>query len=538
MAATAAPQLDYLRRIFKDPSAYIEALLWIRNKRGEVVRFRMNDVQRRLMKTRADLVARGKRLRLLILKSRRMGLTTLEQALNFQLVATRPNKQTLTLAHNSESTEKIFRISNMFFDRLDPMFRPQRMTKHNKRDLNFPMFNSLAYIGTAGSYGIGRGDTLQRVHWSEVAWTKAGSIDEQRNILAGLNEACSEGEVVLETTPNGVGDLFHSLWVDASTNPDAEWVPVFIPWWEDRTYRLPLDTDQERETIRSMSDEEKDLVAMHALDAGQLAWRRSKIKEIGKASFMQEYPEDPTTCFLTSGTRFFDPMIIDAISKRAPEPIEKRDGDHIRIFKKADAKRRYTAGCDVAEGVPGGDFSVCGILDAESMEQVAVLRGHWKPEDFAHRSAKICMEYAKAKMAVERNNHGHSMLNTLANVIHYPNLYFHRDYDQKSGKETPVLGHPTDSKTRPIMLDDLRAAIEDGHMRVYDKIFCAECNTFQADRNGKYQAREGCFDDSVLAWAIALQARKRLGDKASIPKGTPTIVTPQRVFPSPARRFF
>ena len=31
----------------------------------------------------------------------------------------------------------------------------------------------------------------------------------------------------------------------------------------------------------------------------------------------------------------------------------------------------------------------------------------------------------------ERNNHGHSVLNTLINQVAYDNLYYHVDYDSK-----------------------------------------------------------------------------------------------------------
>lgn len=524
--------LAQLRTVIEDPRVYIDALLWIIDKRGQAIPFRLNPVQRKLLALKREALARGRRPRFLVLKARRQGITTFEQAMNFWTVATKPNRKVLTLAHNAESTEKVFRIPNFFFDRLDPHFRPARLTSHNKRDLNFPVLNSLYYVGTAGSRGLGRGDTLNRVHWSEVAWSKGG-IEEQRNLLAGLTEACSHGEVVLETTANGVGDLFHALWSEASQG-QGEWTAIFFPWWEDPTYRTRLSKDGEREVLASLTDEEKDLVERFGLDAEQLAWRRAKTAEI-KGSFKQEYPEDPSTCFLVSGSRFFDATIVDQLMKRVKPPIEERDGGQVRIFERAAAGRRYVAGCDVSEGVPDGDFSVCKILDAESMREVAVMRGRWRPEEFARRAAALCLEYNTALLAVERNNHGHSALNTLMNVLRYPNLYRHLDYDARTGQSLPSIGWPTDLKTRPIMLDELRAAIEAGQLEVRDRVLLEECLTFQANKTGKYEAREGCHDDDIIATAIAIQARKRLGGTAVASATFDPSKLPQRVFTFPSQ---
>lgn len=533
----AAPALNEARekviRFYRDPVDYIEKLLVIRNKRGKVIPFILNDVQRRVQEKKREAIAKGRPARFLVLKSRRMGITTLEQALNFWTVAMHPNRQVLTLAHRSESTEKIFRISNFFYEKITPQWRPQRLTKQNKRDINLPLMNSLFYIDTAGSRGIARGDTLQRVHWSEVAWTKGG-VQDQANILDGLTEACSEGEIVLETTANGVGDLFHSLWLEA-TMGESEWTPIFVPWWEDRSYRVPLSDEERREIAASYTDEEKALVKVHNLIPEQIAWRRKKKK--GVRLFAQEYPEDATTCFLVSGTRFFDALIIEAIIKRTPGPTEGKDSE-IRVWKKPVPGRKYVIGADCSEGVAGGDYSFAGVVDAETMEQVAAIRGLWKPADFAARIDRLARQYNMARVVVERNNHGHSVINTLSNVLHYPNMYKHREYDQKAGTYNFKLGFPTDAKTRPILLDDLRDAVEAGHMLVHDLIFCAECTTFHANENGKYEARKGCHDDTIFGWGMALQGRKRLGESAEISSRAAPTVPASNVFPRKSRRFF
>jgi hypothetical protein len=85
-------------------------------------------------------------------------------------------------------------------------------------------------------------------------------------------------------------------------------------------------------------------------------------------------------------------------------------------------------------------------------------------------------------------------------------LYIHTDYDKRIGS-SQKLGWQTNGKTRPILLDDLEEALSHEHMQVNDRTFLGECLTFADDGTGKYKAREGCYDDAVLAWGIAWQVR-------------------------------
>ena len=109
---------------------------------------------------------------------------------------------------------------------------------------------------------------------------------------------------------------------------------------------------------------------------------------------------------------------------------------------------------------------------------------------------------------MERNNHGHSTLNTLRNACHYPRLYWHTRYDAH-GRAQPILGWPTDAATKPILVDDLAAAIADHAILIRAPGLVDECRSFVTTDSGSQQAQEGAFDDRVIALGIAWQARKR-----------------------------
>jgi len=147
-------------------------------------------------------------------------------------------------------------------------------------------------------------------------------------------------------------------------------------------------------------------------------------------------------------------------------------------------------------------------------EQVAELHGGWRRTSSANLLDAVGRLYNLALLGVERNNHGHSTLNTLRNVCRYPRLYYHVDYDVV-GKAKPVLGWPTDLKTKPLLVDDLRAAIATRATQPRSSAFIDECMTFITTDTGSQEAQEGKHDDRVIAYGIAWQVRKRGRHKAS-----------------------
>ena len=154
------------------------------------------------------------------------------------------------------------------------------------------------------------------------------------------------------------------------------------------------------------------------------------------------------------------------------------------------------------------------VLERESGEQVAELHGRVPPERFAQLLHALAWHYRRAMLAVERNNHGHSVLNTLRNVLRYPLLYRHVRYDYRVGDQV-VLGWPTDQSTKPILVDDLAGALLGGHVILHSGALVDELMTFVSTDAGSQEAQPGKFDDRVMALGIAWQVRKRPQARAS-----------------------
>lgn len=506
-------------------SLFIKRNLWLSPEEGSIIRFRPNGIQKFYAAKKAELRKEGKPLRLLVLKYRRGGISTWEQAESFHRCCSNEGQHAVTLAHNAEATEDIFRISTLFYERMDPLRRPRRRAL-NKRELNFPDLTSKFYTGTAGTKGFARGSTLQRVHGSEVAqWP--GSIFAVKQLLAGITQAARKGDVVLETTAQGMGNWFQVEFYKAMKKA-SPWTPIFLAWYMDPLNRIPLDPG---EKVKPKNDEEAAVVEKHELDDEQLKWRQMMKAEMEEL-FPQEYPEHWITAFIVSGSLFFTQTVLRDLMPSCREPLTKDELkaagcptgilDDVQVWHLPKDGMKFFIGADCSEGIPGLDLSCGGVLDLEG-RQCAAIHGYFRPEDFGQKLALLGRWYNTAMLAVEANEHGHSVLNTLINTVHYGHIYYHKDYDQRTGR--PKVGWQTNPKTRPQMLDAIREATEGGFMEVNHPDYIAECFTFVKE-GGKWQARQGSHDDTIFAWAIAWKARERgsqpvgyrsLGDRPDMP---------------------
>jgi len=487
-----------------------------------VVSFDVSALQKRYLAQKRLAVAKGKKPWFLLLKYRRGGFTTIEQAMSYMVAVTRPRSSVATLAHTGGSTSRIFRIAMLYHER-DPK-APKRISD-SKSVLEFHN-GSQFFVGTAGGHGFARGDTLQRIHGSEVSkWMRSkrstASMEDVEDLAAGLLGAASNGEIVFETTPNG--REWFCIQYEESKLGLNEFTPIFLRWFDDPMNRLAPGQYDVTEIMDTLNGEEIALIAKHNLDMSQIAFRR-QAKKIYKRLFPQEMPEDDKTCFLASGVCFFDTDLILSMLEIMPEM--KSEGRWMHLpggyevrWKEPDMTREYVAGCDTSEGLPGCDLNGVGILDKVSGEQVASIHGLFNPRVLAGHAVRICTDYNKAMLGIERENHGHAVIQRVVELgyrkPHFrggPLFYFDKKQDVRKSR----AGWTTNGETRPIMLEDLAEAVENRWMKVHDQDFLGECLSFRLQSNGKFEADSGAHDDQVMKWAVAWQMRKYKRQKPRI----------------------
>lgn len=503
--------------------------LQIRTVDNRIIPFACRPIQIEYLERKRKTVEQGRPPRYLLLKYRRGGFTTIEQGLSYWMASRQRNITVMTLAQDGETTARIFRIPKLMHER-DPE-APAIKGVGNQYHLEFPNLNSLFYVGTAAGRGVGRGDTLSRVHWSEVAWSCLGFNQhiKQRDILTGLSEAASHGEMVLETTPNG-SEMFRELYSEAKLGKN-DWTPIFLPWHVDSiNCDVVSDDDEAAHLMATLDDDEKRLVDKHKISPGQVKWRRRKKREL-KRLFIQEYPEDDETCWLISGTPYFDPQIIMRLRDYCASPPLDPDtlhgvmptngrvipGGYEVEWSPPEPGKVYCLGADTSEGLPGCDPCGLGVLERDSGKQVYSIHGIFNPRVLAEHVFRVHKRYNEALVGIERENHGHAVIQkVIDHGLVRPHteggsLYYHGAMNSRTREDTRVAraGWTNNVVTRPVILEGLRDFVEADLAldRIFDRHFLSECMTFRLQADGSFGADPGCHDDTVMKWAIANQMR-------------------------------
>lgn len=492
------------KRLYEDFEYYAKHALKIRTKEGTVVPLVLNDAQKIFMRTVIRQLHSTGKVRVVVLKGRQQGLSTIIEGIIYWWTSQHKAVKSIVMTHLGESTKALFDMAKRYHENVPEILRPH--TKYSSRkELAFDLLDSSYMVATAGGEGVGRGETIQLAHLSEAAFYPPATA---RDNINGLMQAIPNAQgtfVFVESTANGIGNPFHNIWTSA-VEGKSDYEAVFIPWFVQKEYRAPVPKGFER------TPKEDELVKAHGLDDEQLMFRRHKIAINGEEMFQQEYPCHADEAFLTSGRPVFHTQQIHDLLTKAPdiktrmeligEKFEEAPRGDLLLYRLVDPGETYYIGADVAMGIKGGDWSVAQILDSKK-RQVGTYRSQVHPDYFATVLDKLGHFFNTAKIAVENNNHGILTATRLGKDFAYPNLYFETHVDKQTEDETVTYGFRTTVKTKPLIIDKLRASFREKDIEVYDKVTLRELITYVVTDEGKMEAEPGCFDDCVMSLAIA-----------------------------------
>lgn len=479
--------------------------LKIKTKAGGLAPLALNRAQQFLHREIERQAHDTQRVRVIGLKGRQQGFSTYTEGRLYWQTTQRTGHTAFILTHHQDATDNIFLMAQRFHEHCPTWWRPETASS-NAKELVFAGRDAGYKVGTAGSKAVGRSSTLQYFHGSEVAhWPNADTH------FAGVMQAIPDEagtEIILESTANGVGGKFYDLW-QAARRGENEYRPIFVPWFWQAEYRKPVPPG-----FKSTPTEAA-LMKLHDLDAGQVMFRRAKIAELGgELLFMQEYPCTAEEAFIASGRPVFDALKLKAAAREAFKPrwrmalrekkFQEAEAGELRVWFKPEPGARYCLGADVAEGLEHGDFSCASVLKKPDGEQVAQWHGHVAADRFAHILKALGTWYNRALLGVERNNHGLTVVTLLRDLGYHP-LYVQRDLADRGSKydEMEAVGWLTTSKSKYKIIDQLIGDLMDGTLGIFCAETLAEMATYRVNAQGGYEAQAGCFDDRVMARAIA-----------------------------------
>ena len=502
--------------------AYIERCLWIKNKAGQLQRLKLNPPQEKLYRIVREQAHAKKPVRIIILKARQEGFSTLTEALLFHATATQFNREALIVAHREDATANLFRMSKRYYELLDEPLKPmlkasnaqelvfENPSKNPKERKERPGLRSRIRCVTAGGRGIGRSDTLQFVHISEYAFWPEGAGGKSETLLGILQAVPAESGtmVIIESTANGFDD-FKNMW-DRAVTGESDFIPMFFAWFENPEYRRAVPPDT------AWTTEELELKERYSLEDEQLAWRRWCIAnncggDVRK--FHQEYPSNPEEAFLHSGEGVFDNEAVQRQMERCGEPsmrghfvdgsFTESSAGEIAVYAKPIEGRPYVLGGDTAG--EGSDWFTGIVIDNVSGEIAAVLHRQYSEPEYTRQMFDLGRWYNDALMGVEVNYSTYP--NAKLQEMGYPRLYVREREDTYTKQLRESYGFRTDRNTRPRIIANLVETFEAHPEWFTDKELLREMLRFVYNEDHRPEAMAGEHDDLVMGTAIAYAIR-------------------------------
>lgn len=537
--------------------------LFVRNKKGKIVRFILNGPQIKISKAIFKQIKAKRPIRIVLLKARQFGGSTLVEAVQYLWTKAFKGTQYYVISNDTPSARHLYRMFDTFWQ-YDP-YHIER--KYTKIGLEYKDGGTRVDLDSGYKGQIGRGFTLNGLHISEIAFWREPDL----SILAVLQTVPDEplSIVVFESTADGVGNYFHALWI----RQGGKYERVFIGWWEHKEYKMAFSSlAAKREFEETLTDYEKNGVAEFGWTSEQLNWRRETIIDKcngDEEKFMQEYPATPDEAFLHSGRSVFSGSLIGHIKKRveaykklrrtwrgeltidvARNDISKYDfhfvpmrNGRLTVFEKPLLGAYYAMGVDPAEGreleIKGkrdtdntsitlyryGGFppkqgtipNRLKFLDGEKSPTHEVLSWYGKCEtdELAYFIHRIACNYNMANVALEANTIGQTTLKILVKHLKYPYLYRAKSYDRLGIHGAKKVGWYTTAGTRHFLIDEFCAEVRSDKLWMLSDEFIEEAPVFIVNKSGKKEAQVGHKDDKILSAAIAWQAVKEMPQRRS-----------------------
>lgn len=509
----------------------------------QLVPFKLNKAQRKLLKVLEKMRISGVPIRIVLLKARQWGGSTLTQIYMawIQLI----HKQNWSLAVVAEVDDQAKNIRGMY-DRLIEYY-PKEVGVYKLKPYQSSIKNKIIE-GQGGIIGVGsvqkpdnlRSYSFNMIHMSETAFWEDTPKKSAESLAQGLRAGIPKIPytlIVLESTAKGVGNFFHQEWL-AAKNKESGYRPVFVAWWEIEIYQSPIESYEK--FIDRMEEYDWFLWGLGATLEG-INWYKNFKKDEHYSDWRMnsDYPSTDKEAFQSTGHRVFAPLYVQNARKTCVPPELKGDifgletkGEYalrgLEFCNMADGKlwiwtlpdstinvaNRYCVFVDIGGRTDKADYSVIKVLDRYWMiegglpEVVAVWHGHLDQDLVAWKSAQIAKFYNDAILAIETNKlrkeetEGDHFLTVLDEIVpYYENIYARTD-PEKVKQGIPIrYGFHTDIRTKPMIMNTLNAALRDQEYIERDMRACDEMDTYEVKPDGRYGAVEGMHDDHVIVTA-------------------------------------
>ena len=520
----------------QDFGAFATEQLKIKPEQGAVCPLRLDSGQLRLNAVLEKQFKERGYARVITLKGRQSGWSTLSMARGFHMASLTPNYNVLLLAVDEDSTSHVFQMAHLFYDCLDPTIKPD-IKYSSKKELVFanaskkssdPGLRSRMDFQTAKNIMAGTGTTRQALLLSEVAkWLPQYCQDLITSLLPALHPR--PGTLLIEeSTAYAGGDHFRDMCEKARSGKSSYgW--CFSPWWFNNRNTIPLAPgekikikSEERATVNlAKRGQPSDDLPGWEMQPEQIKWWRERRDEFGDL-FLQEYPDSFESAWVERDEYVFNSDIMHDMSKALRTPLRYADiaagptirtvrggerpfadDDYFAIWEEPIPGVQYDIGIDVAAGISGGDWSVAEVIRRDRNEQVAEYHKHIDPVDFAVEMYWLGKYYRNAQLVVEMNNVGLITGNRLS-LMAYPYIYIWRHIDRAVPSMSTYAGWKTTYESKKLLIGNTRHIFLHRRMVIRSRVLWDEMRQFIRLDENTYRASRG-HDDAIMAYMMAIE---------------------------------
>lgn len=528
------------------------------------IKFTLNAPQRRVLACLEDMRTAGEPIRLILLKARQWGGSTLVQIyMSWIQIVHCTNWNSLICGHLKDTSSAIKGIYTRLLREYPESLSDEPMTfRPFERSRNVSEITSrscLVATGSAESQESIRGFDISMAHLTEVSFWRNSTQKSPENVVravCGSIALLPLTVIVMESTANGVGNYFHTEWLRAKAG-QSDKTPVFVPWYEIEIYRSKVRNAQK---LWNSLDEYELKLWEKGLTLEMIAWYHAKRKEYNcHTQMMSEYPTDDIEAFTNTGNNVFSLSDIERLREHCHQPqwtgelegkgregkaalanlrFTKTPNGKLQIWRKPAAipsgrSNRYIITVDVGGISDSADYSVISVIDRHSPmkkpEVVAQWRGHTYHDLLAWKAAQLAKWYHNGLLVIESNTleteftegDGSNYILDLVNDV-YTNFYW-REPSASAPEKARKLGFHTNRRTKEQVIYSQMRVLRDNLYIEHEAQALDEYSCYEKQPNGSYGAMKGRHDDILMTRCIGLFVAQEEAKKDSRRQSTRTL---------------
>ena len=104
---------------------FIEEYIHIKTKTNEIVKLKLNQGQNKLYDLIKQEAEKNKPIRIIILKARQLGFSTLVESLNYVNTTTKFNVNSGIITHSDDATNNLYNMTKLMYEMMPEGFKPE-----------------------------------------------------------------------------------------------------------------------------------------------------------------------------------------------------------------------------------------------------------------------------------------------------------------------------------------------------------------------------------------------------------------------------